>query len=158
MRPSVDLVEELTHLRRRLEDERTAYALCGGLAMAVYVFPRATLDIHIMIEPESLGAVRVLARDLGSSVEVGLLQLQGGAIRMYRVTKVPTGVGDATVLDLVLVMPALREVWDGRVPFEWERGVLSVVSRQRLITLKSMRNSGQHQDDIENLRSILDED
>ena len=61
----MDLLEELTHLLRRLEDERVKYALCGGLAMAVYAFPRATLDIDIMIEPESLGQSQGVSEGLG---------------------------------------------------------------------------------------------
>jgi hypothetical protein len=154
----MDLFEELTHLLQRLEDERIAYALCGGLAMAVYAFPRATLDIDIMIEPESLGAVKALAKNLGYSVDVGLMEFKRGAIRVYRLTRVPTGAADAVVLDLLLVTPQVKEVWDDRRRLEWERGMLSVVSPQGLITLKSMRRSGQDEDDIEHLRSILDED
>ncbi|MDP2897813.1 MAG: hypothetical protein Q8Q12_14855 [bacterium] len=154
----MDLLEELTHLLRRLEDERVEYALCGGLAMAIYAFPRATLDIDIMIEPESLATVKALAKDLGFSVDVGLLEFKEGAIRIYRLTKLPAGSPDALVLDLVLVTAQIKEVWDDRRRLEWEGGTLSVVSPRGLITLKSMRNSGQDRDDIEHLRSILDED
>lgn len=154
----MDLLEELTHLLRRLEDDRVEYALCGGLAMAVYAFPRATLDIDIMIEPESLDTVKALAKDLGYSIDVGLLEFREGAIQIHRLTKVPKGADDQLVLDLVLVTPQVQEVWDDKRRLEWEGGTLSVVSPQGLITMKSMRNSGQDQDDIEHLRSILDED
>jgi len=154
----MDLLNELTKLLGRLEGERIEYALCGGLAMAVYAFPRATLDIDVMIEPESLGAVKAVAKDLGYSVDVGLLEFQRGAIRMYRLTKIPTDASDALVLDLLLVTPQIREVWDGRRRLEWENGMLSVVSPGGLIALKSMRRSGQDQDDIERLKGILDED
>jgi hypothetical protein len=41
---------------------------------------------------------------------------------------------------------------------EWEGGTLSVVSPEGVIILKSLRGSGQDQDDIEYLRSITDED
>jgi len=153
----MDLLEELTALLGHLEEEHIEYALCGGLAMAVYAFPRATLDIDIMIEPASLGAVKGLAKDLGYSVDVGLLECKRGAIRMYRLTKIPRGSGDALVLDLLLVTPQLRKVWDERRRLEWEKGVLSVVSPEGLIKLKSVRHSGQDQDDIERLKGILDE-
>ena len=63
----------------------------------------------------------------------------------------------ALVLDLLLVTPQVKQVWDDRRRLEWQEGMLSVVSPQGLITLKSMRNSGQDRDDIEHLRSILDE-
>jgi hypothetical protein len=154
----MDLLEELTQLLRRLEDERVEYALCGGLAMAIYAFPRATLDVDIMIEPESLGTVKALAKDLGFSVDVGLLEFRKGTIRIYRLTKLPAGSPDALVLDLVLVTAEVKQAWDDRRRLEWEGGVLSVVSPRGLIALKSMRDSGQDRDDIEHLMSILDED
>ena len=45
----MDLLEELTKLLSKLKKEKIDFALCGGLAMAVYAFPRATLYIDIMI-------------------------------------------------------------------------------------------------------------
>jgi len=126
--------------------------------MAIYAFPRATLDIDIMIEPESLSTVKALAKDLGFSLDVGLLEFKEGAIRIHRLTKIPAGSADALVLDLILVTAQIKEVWDDRRRLEWEGGTLSVVSPRGLITLKSMRDSGQDRDDIERLRSILDED
>jgi hypothetical protein len=41
---------------------------------------------------------------------------------------------------------------------EWEGNPLKVVAPQGLILLKSLRNSGQDQDDIEYLRSLENED
>ena len=41
---------------------------------------------------------------------------------------------------------------------EWDGGPLTVVSPRGLIFSKSLRSSGQDQDDIEYLRSITDED
>ena len=50
----MDILEELKRLVERLDEEKIQYALCGGLAMAIYALPRATLDIDIMIESDSL--------------------------------------------------------------------------------------------------------
>jgi hypothetical protein len=36
------------------DQECVEYALCGGLAMAVYAMPRATLDIDVLIQVDSL--------------------------------------------------------------------------------------------------------
>lgn len=69
-----------------------------------------------------------------------------------------TGYGKQIILDLLIVTPATRQAWEGRVKVEWEGGVLSVVSPEGLVALKSIRSSGQDKDDIEYLRSILDED
>ena len=154
----MDLLKELTELLRRLEDEGVEYALCGGLAMAVYAFPRATLDIDIMIEPATLETAKSAARKLGYGVDLGLMESKGGAIRIYRLTKIPEQFADALVLDLLLVTPQIRNVWDDRRLVEWNQGALSVVSPEGLIALKSMRQSGQDRDDIERLRRIIDED
>jgi hypothetical protein len=61
-------------------------------------------------------------------------------------------------LDLLIVTPETQQVWENRVKVEWEGGTLSVVSPEGLITLKSFRSSGQDRDDIDYLRSIMDED
>jgi hypothetical protein len=47
---------------------------------------------------------------------------------------------------------------DRRRKVEWEGGTLSVISPEGLIALKSLRNSGQDRDDIDYLRTIIDED
>ena len=56
------------------------------------------------------------------------------------------------------VTPDIKQAWESRTKVEWEGGTLSVVSPEGLILLKSFRRSGQDQDDIEYLRSIIDED
>ena len=154
----MDLLKELTGLISRLEEEKIEFALCGGLAMAVYAFPRATLDIDIMIEPESLLRTKQVATDLGFSLDTGLMEFKNGAIQIYRLCKIPPGSEDELVLDLVLVTPETEEVWNSRQKIAWERGSIPVVSPQGLIKLKSMRNSGQDQDDISHLRRIINEE
>jgi hypothetical protein len=44
----MELFDEFSQLVSEFENENIEYALCGGLAMAVYAFPRATLDIDIL--------------------------------------------------------------------------------------------------------------
>lgn len=61
----MDLLEEVRDLTAKLHSEGIEYALCGGLAMAVYAMPRATLDIDIMVEPGSLFESDVRLRTSG---------------------------------------------------------------------------------------------
>ena len=61
-------------------------------------------------------------------------------------------------MDLRVVTPETKNAWNGRLTVEWEGCPLKVVSPQGLILLKSLRNSGQDQDDIEYLRSLENED
>ncbi len=123
--------------------------------MAVYAFPRATLGIDIMIEPESLPRTRRVAGGLGFSVDTGLMEFKNGAIQICRLCKIPPGSEDELVLALALVTPEIKQMWNSRQKAHWERGTIPVVSPQRVIKLKSMRNSGQDHYDISHLRKII---
>lgn len=154
----MDIFEELLLLTSRFEKENIEYALCSGLAMAVYAFPRATLDIDIVIEPETLEKAKQVANDLGYSFDAGLVKFKQGAIQIYRLTKVGSEGEDAIVLDMLLVTPEIKAVWKSRQRLKWDNGELPVVSPEGLIQLKSLRKSGQDQDDIKHLRKMIHED
>ncbi len=62
------------------------------------------------------------------------------------------------ILEFLLVTEATIGAWQSRQEVEWEGRILKVVSPQGLIHLKTFRQSGTDKDDIEYLRSILDED
>ena len=154
----MDLLDELKILTKRLKEEKIEYALCGGLALAIYALPRATLDIDILIEASLIERIERIVYDLGYTLRAEPMHFQGGKIQIHRFTKIESGTGEALVLDMLLVTPAIREAWNNRLEVEWEHGALSVVSPEGLILLKSFRKSGQDQDDIVFLRSIIDED
>jgi hypothetical protein len=154
----MDLLEELKNLTAKLHSEGIEYALCGGLAMAIYAMPRATLDIDIMVELGALLRTKRTAEELGFTLSGAPMEFHGGKVQIYRLTKIDALSAEELVLDLLIVTPETLEVWEGRLRVEWEGGSLSVVSPEGLIILKSLRNSGQDHDDIEYLRSIIDED
>ena len=154
----MELLEELRSLITKLDREGIEYALCGGLAMAVYAMPRATLDIDVMIEVSSLLKTRRAVAELGFTLDGEPMEFHGGKVHIYRLCKIEEDTGEELVLDLLIVTPETREAWETRFRVEWEGGSLSVVSPQGLIALKSYRSSGQDRDDIEYLRSITDED
>src|SRR5205807_7362830 len=52
VRSMFDLYEEFRRLISALDNNHIDYALCGGLAMAVYDHARATIDIDILILSE----------------------------------------------------------------------------------------------------------
>jgi len=154
----MDLLEELKNLTATLDSEGIEYALCGGLAMAIYAMPRATLDIDLMIELGSLFRTKRAAEDLGFALSGAPMAFHDGKIEMYRLCKIDAVSAEELVLDLLIVTPETREVWENRLKVDWEGGALSVVSPAGLIILKSFRGSGQDRDDIDYLRSITDED
>lgn len=154
----MDLLEELKNLTLKLDQKGIDYALCGGLAIAVYAKPRATLDIDIMVAPDFLSQTKAAAQELGFAMSAMPMEFKGGAVKIHRLTKIDNDSGEHLLLDLLIVTPGTSKAWDERRVIEWEGGALKVVSPQGLILLKSLRGSGQDQDDIEYLRSLEDED
>jgi hypothetical protein len=154
----MDILDELKTLTKRLNEENIEYALCGGLALAIYALPRATLDIDILIEAKQLERIERIVHDLGYTIKAEPMEFQGGKIKIHRVTKIETDTGEALFLDMLLVTPEIQEAWNNRLEVAWAHGTIKVVSPEGLILLKSFRKSGQDQDDIDFLRSIIDED
>lgn len=152
----MDLFEELKQLCAHLRAKKIDFALCGGLAMAVYAFPRATMDIDIMVEPDHLEHVKEIGRTLGFNEDAGLMNFKNGAVQIYRLTKIFPG--DPLILDILLVNEVFRPIWETREEVKWDFGLLPVVSPQGLIAMKLMRQSGQDQDDIKHLKRVIDED
>ena len=149
-----DLYDEFRLLIGALDEQGVEYALCGGIAMAEYDRPRATIDIDLLILSESLERALSIAATLSYTIRALDMTFAGGAVEIRRVSKIHGETGHLLSLDLLLVTPAIRDVWDARVQAEWEGGELSVVSRLGLIELKKLRGSPQDQADI----SALQED
>jgi hypothetical protein len=150
----LDLFDEFKALITALEAGHLDYALCGGLAMAVHSLPRATVDIDLLVDPVDLDRIKSLARSLGYTYEAGPMSFRGGDIEIRRLSKIDAASGDTLTLDLMLVTPAIQDAWATRQALAWEDGTVRVVSRAGLIALKSLRGSGQDQDDI----ALLEED
>lgn len=153
----LDIYDELKALISRLDEHHLAYALCGGLALAVHGVARATIDIDILISLDSLTTAKSVARQLGYTIEAAPMSFAGGTVEIRRISKVDAASGDILMLDFLLVTPALANVWETRVELEWEQGRLWVVSREGLIALKRLRKSGQDLDDIARLAEDSDE-
>lgn len=150
----LDLYEELVGLVDALDARGVDYALCGGLAMAVWAFPRATVDIDILVHPDALPDAELVAESVGYSIRARPMVFADGAIRIHRISKIDPDGGDVLMLDMMLVTGAIDDVWRSRVRVEWEHGAISVVSREGLVKLKTFRGSRIDEDDIERLREI----
>lgn len=152
-----DLYYEFRKLVEALDEHQIDYALCGGLAMAVYDRARATLGIDMLILSESLDLVRPIATELGYDIRGMDMTFSKGAIEIRRVSKIDRVSGQVLSLDLLLVTPAIQRVWNSRVEADWEDGTLSVVSRAGLIALKRLRASPQDIADIVALQEDIDD-
>ena len=140
----LDLYEELRKLIAALDSNEIDYALCGGIAMAIHGRPRATVDIDILITPESLPETLGIAEGLGYAIRGLDMSFGKDLIEIRRVSKIDRVTRFVLTLDMILVTDAIRDVWETRVNADLEGGRLSVVSKEGLIALKKI--SGRPQD------------
>ncbi len=152
-----DLFNEFRSLVAALDRNQIDYALCGGLAMAIHGRARATVDIDLLLLSDSLDAAKDIAAELGYNIRGLDMSFAKGAVEIRRVSKIDTESGQVLSLDFLLVTPQIQGIWDRRVKAEWQDGTISVVSREGLIALKSLRNSAQDQADIEVLEGKLED-
>ena len=154
----IDLYEELKTLVGKFDEAKIDYALCGGMALAIYGIPRATLDLDLLIPQEALGEASQIAQESGYTFIARPMVLGTGANSNHRFSKKDEETGSWLSLDFLLVTPSIEDVWKERKALEWEAGRVQVVSRAGLIRLKSLRKSGQDLDDIGRLKEGTDED
>lgn len=152
-----DLFNEFRSLVAALDRNQIEYALCGGLAMAIHGRARATVDIDLLLLSDSLDAAKDIAAELGYNIRGLDMSFAKGAIEIRRLSKIDSESGQVLSLDFLLVTPEIHGIWDRRVKAEWQDGTISVVSREGLIALKSLRNSVQDQADIEVLEGDLED-
>ena len=151
----LDLYEELRSLIAALDKHGIEYALCGGIAMAIFGRPRATVDIDLLIVAESLDEVIELAKALEYTVRGLDMSFANDAIEIRRVSKIDQETGFVLSLDMLLVTPEIQEIWDSRVRADWEGGKLSVVSRDGLIALKKL---GGRPQDFADISTLIEDD
>lgn len=153
----IDLYEEFQALISALDGHGIDYAVCGGLAMAVWGAPRATVDIDVLILAEAQEEAKNVARGLGFTIEAFPMTVGGGVIEIRRFSKIDRETGIVLPLDFILVSPEIAGIWDSRVKVSWESASLWAVSRLGLIALKSLRPRPQDLADIERLKETIDE-
>ena len=65
----LDLYDELKAVLSALEKAEVPYALCGGLALAVYGHPRATIDIDLLVPSGFVEAAVVSLRPVSFGID-----------------------------------------------------------------------------------------
>lgn len=145
-----DLLQEFLALIRTFGEEGLDYAVCGGMAMAVPGFTRATEDIDILIEPESLNRARQAAAKCGFRLRGTEIEFRSGT-KLARLLKV-TPAGEAyLLLAWTLISPETRAAWDSRLdqPTPWVP--IRVVGREALKSMKQQAGRPQDLVDVERM-------
>lgn len=146
------LLDDFKNLVEAIEAEGIEYATCGGLAMAVHGFVRATKDIDILINERDVEKVFAIARKFEYDIEGLPLNFDGGKMRLRRISKIDQETKTLITLDCLIVTDFMKDVWDTRELFEWASGRAWVVSRDGLIKMKTLAGRDQDKVDIQKLR------
>ena len=153
----LQLRTELLNIVTCLDEAKVDYGLCGGLAVAVHGYPRATKDIDILIRFEDLADARRTLATIGFDLEAGLFKFDSNSARerhLYRISKAEGA--QLTTLDLMLVTPVMEDVWNDREIIRAFGKEIKVVSRESLIKMKMLASRLQDLADIESLSGKRD--
>ncbi|MDQ3322254.1 MAG: hypothetical protein M3525_07475 [Acidobacteriota bacterium] len=146
------LLEELSGLISALDENRIEYAVCGGLALTIHGFPRATFDIDILIEAESLEKSYEIAAKKGYDIRGLDISFKERAVEIRRVSKIDDE-GEVLPLDFLLVTPFVEDVWATREKLIWQSKTLWIVSRDGLIKMKKLAGRAKDLIDIDRIEN-----
>jgi hypothetical protein len=149
------LFQELSQLVSALEENKIEYAVCGGLALTIHGFPRATFDIDILIKEESLEKAFEIAEKQGFDIHGLDISFKERAVEIRRVSKIDED-GEVMPLDFLLVTPFVEDVWATKDELVWEGKALSIVSREGLIKMKQLAARPKDLIDIERIQNEED--
>jgi hypothetical protein len=147
--------EELKNIVASLEENEVEYAVCGGLALTIHGFPRATFDIDILIREESLTKAFELAEQQGFDIRGLDISFKERAVEIRRVSKIEHN-GEVLSLDFLLVTSFVEDVWEGKEKLLWDDKILSIVSREGLIKMKKLAGRAKDLIDIDRMQNEKD--
>jgi hypothetical protein len=158
---ALDLIAELEGLVDAFAREQIDYAVCGGIALAIHGHPRATMDIDVLVAPETVSAALAVARAQGFDIPARKITfgLRTGTPReVHRVSKIDPDSGRLMTLDLLVVGPGYEKVWTSRTVLALGARNIRVVSRDGLATMKRIAGRPQDLADLAKLEGGDDED
>lgn len=130
------LLEEFIGIVNSLNERRIDYAVCGGWAMAIHGFLRATTDIDIMVLAEDFEAARQAAIENGFDIDGLPLDFDGGETQIRRISKIDEATKTLITLDLIIATEIYETAWRGRRLVKWQNGEYRVVDRPGMIIMK----------------------
>lgn len=148
----MNLTDEFTALIAGLQTAKIEFAVCGALAMSLHGFPRYTKDIDFLVQPNDLPKLLDIAKKCGYDKEVETPSLGPRDNPTCEVRRINKFQGeDHVMVDFVLVLPHLQDVWAGRISYAWQGLTVPVVSAAGLAKMKRLAGRPQDLVDIETL-------
>ncbi len=158
-RVALDLIVELEVVIGAMESASVSYALCGGLALGILGYPRATVDIDLLISPTDVGSARAAITQAGFDIPARqmVFGLRTGRRReVLRLSKLDPD-GSLLTVDLLLAGEELIDVFQTRMTVPWRGRMISVVTREGLATMKRIAGRPRDLADLATLEGT-DED
>ena len=146
------LLDELSQLVSALNENEIEYAVCGGLALTIHGFSRATFDIDILIKSESLEKAYEVAAKFGYDIRGLDMSFKERAVEIRRVSKIDDE-GEVLPLDFLLVTQSVEDVWETRENLIWQNKNLWIVSRDGLIRMKELAGRAKDLIDIDRIKN-----
>jgi hypothetical protein len=122
----MDLIAELENLIDAFDRGNVEYALCGGIALGVHGYIRATRGIDMLVRTEQLDLALATAKACGFDVPARkiVFGLKTGTPReIHRVSKLDAATGELMPLDLMVAAHEYVEVWNARTKVPWRQRI-----------------------------------
>lgn len=149
---------ELMRLIAALNEADLPYALCGGVAVGLHGFLRATEDIDLLVPRDYVPLVKQVAKQAGFRVQnPNPIVFSAGREDETVVHRVSKFSGEESlVLDLIEVGEANRFAWKSRRAHSVSGARVWAIGKNALIRMK--RKAGRPQDlfDVEGLEGRLE--
>ena len=146
------LLQELLDITSDLERNGIEYAVCGGLALTIHGFPRATFDIDVLIREESLEKAYQVAAKKGFDIKGLDMSFKERAVEIRRVSKIDED-SEVLSLDLLLVTPKVEDVWETKEKLNLQTQDLWIVSQAGLVKMKQLAGRPKDLIDIERMQN-----
>ena len=141
-----------------LKEGGVEHAVCGGWAVGIHGFPRATRDIDLLVQEDDIERIKDLLRPIGYTLSSGGNPFKVGTPeeqRLHRISKVIDQ--DLLMLDLMVVTPFLLDAWESRENYEFDGRRVPVVGFEGLIAMKETAGRPNDLRDIDELKRIRSE-
>jgi hypothetical protein len=141
--------EELRGLIDVLNREEIPYAVCGGIAVAIYGYSRTTKDIDLLVREEDVERISEAVKEQGFVFDAGRIPFDVGGPKQREIHRISKIIGEEVLtLDLLIVDQVYQGIWDDR---EWQGRRIHVVSFDGLLEMKRIAGRGKDLVDIEEL-------
>jgi hypothetical protein len=138
----------VARLSAAMQRRDVPHVVVGGLAIAAWARPRATVDIDLVVPESALSAVRDAARAAGV-LQTGARAVAFKRLRLVRMIAPDDLAGEPIAVDVLLLPAALEKVVIERsISAKLGDRVLSIASPEDVIVLKLLRDSEQDRADI----------